>query len=111
MDNRKGFTLIEIVLSFALIGIIAVSLLTIFNSGLLNIVRAGNRTEAVNIAEDIFVTIPTIQEEKSYNVTLVTDGGTGTVTHTISGSIAKGTGIVNNAEVDIQVFVPGLFKD
>jgi type II secretory pathway pseudopilin PulG len=44
---RKGITLIEIVISIALVGIILVSMLSIFDTGLFNIKRAGDRTSIV----------------------------------------------------------------
>ena len=50
--NKKGFTLIELILSMAIIGIIAVTLLPILNVGLKNIVFSGNRTKAVSEASD-----------------------------------------------------------
>lgn len=54
MKNNKGLTLIEVVLTITIIGIIAISILSIFNTGLVNIVRAGIRTENVlNIQKDI----------------------------------------------------------
>lgn len=49
--NKKGFTLIEVIVSLAVIGIIAVAMLTIFNTGLINIVSAGERSSATNLAE------------------------------------------------------------
>lgn len=50
--NKKGFTLVEVILSLAIVGIIAVAILPIFNIGLKNILISGNRTEAVARARD-----------------------------------------------------------
>jgi prepilin-type N-terminal cleavage/methylation domain-containing protein len=55
ISKKNGFTLIEVILSLALIGLISVSVLGIFNSGLLNITRAGNRTEGTSKAQEDFV--------------------------------------------------------
>lgn len=44
---RKGITLIEIIISIALVGVILVSMLSIFDTGLFNIKRAGDRTSIV----------------------------------------------------------------
>ena len=114
MGNRKGFTIIELVLSIGIIGIIAVSFLSIFGTGFSNIVRAGVRTKAVNTAESEFHDNPEIINEDDIDIELPIVGGT--VKHTISGSYAKGVINVNNGkptkfEVEIQAFVPGLFKD
>lgn len=45
MRKRRGVTLIEIIVSLAIIGIMGISFLNIFDMGLVNITRAGNRTE------------------------------------------------------------------
>lgn len=47
MKRKDGFTLVEIILSIAILGIIAISVLTMFGSGLKNISRSGKRTEEV----------------------------------------------------------------
>lgn len=47
MKNRKGLTLVEIILSMALLGIIVIVFLTVFNTGNKNIIKAGNRTKDV----------------------------------------------------------------
>lgn len=47
MKKRKGITLIEIIVSIAVIGVLVIPIFTIFNSGLMNILRAGTRTEVV----------------------------------------------------------------
>lgn len=112
MKNDKGVTLIELILSMALIGIIAVSVFTVFNASLINIVRAGKRTEAVNLAEERFDDNPTIIVEKSIIIDIPSPAGT--KTHTIKGSEAKGSvqiheGPVPNIEVEINAFIPGLF--
>lgn len=47
MKKRKGLTLIETILSLAILGIIGVFILTVFGFSLNNIRRAGKRTEDV----------------------------------------------------------------
>lgn len=47
MENKKGLTLIEVIVTIAIIGIISIPIFTIFNSGLNNIVKAGHRTDSV----------------------------------------------------------------
>ena len=112
MRNKKGFTLIELIVTIALIGIISVSMLTVFNTGLVNIVRAGVRTEGVNLAESEFDINPTIIEEKSLAVVIPTS--VGSETHTVTGSEVKGLVVLNeglNTQVDIEIkaFVPGIY--
>lgn len=49
--KNKGFTLIEIILALAIIGIISIPVFTTFNSALSNVVKAGNRTQAIEEAK------------------------------------------------------------
>ena len=44
---KNGFTLIEIILSIAILGIVAIFAVTIFGSSLKNISRSGKRTKEV----------------------------------------------------------------
>jgi len=57
MKNNKGFTLIEVIIAIAIVGIIAIPILGIFSTGVRNIVGAGNRTE------DVFIEQRTIDNE------------------------------------------------
>lgn len=52
MRKRKGITLIELIISIAILGIISVVILGIFDQGLSNILRAGRRTETVLSAKE-----------------------------------------------------------
>lgn len=71
MRNEKGFTLIELIISIALFGLIAVMLTSIFSNSLFNIVRAGKRTEVVSDAEKILLgNNPTVLEERTVIVKL-----------------------------------------
>lgn len=47
MNKRKGLTLLEVVISMALIGMVAIVFLTIFTSGNKNIFRAGDITKDI----------------------------------------------------------------
>ncbi|MFL0268565.1 prepilin-type N-terminal cleavage/methylation domain-containing protein [Candidatus Clostridium radicumherbarum] len=44
---RKGLTLIEVIISIAILGIIAVSFLSMFSNGYINIFTMGNKSKAV----------------------------------------------------------------
>lgn len=46
--HHKGLTLVEVIVSLAIIGIIAVSLLPMFTSGFANMMSTGRRTNAMN---------------------------------------------------------------
>lgn len=47
MKKRRGLTLIELIVSLAILGLIGVLVLTIFGSSLKGIKRAGNKTDNV----------------------------------------------------------------
>ncbi len=50
-QNEKGFTLIEVVVSLAIIGIMAVSFLSIFSGSLVGVVKSGKIGTAVYTAQ------------------------------------------------------------
>lgn len=52
-DDNRGITLIEIITSIGLIGILLILVITIFTGSALNIRRAGNRTKHVLEAQEI----------------------------------------------------------
>jgi prepilin-type N-terminal cleavage/methylation domain-containing protein len=73
MRKRSGVTLIEVIVSTAIIGIMGISFLNIFDVGLINISRAGNRTEElleVKNEVDIGILDSTIGEFKQATVLL-----------------------------------------
>lgn len=110
MAIKKGFTLIEVIISIAIIGITIVSLLSTFNTGLINIVRAGVRTEAVDMAEYKFMKNSQIVGE-SINLKIDLPTPTGNIEHTITGYIRRGNVLLNEGmateiNVEIQAFVP-----
>lgn len=47
MKDRRGFTLIELIITIAILGILVVAVFSMFDTGIINIVRAGDRTDAV----------------------------------------------------------------
>lgn len=51
--NKKGLTLVEVVVAMAIIGIIAMSFLTAYGSGVTNIFNMGHRTRAIAEARSI----------------------------------------------------------
>lgn len=49
--SKKGFTLVELILSIAIISIILVSILALYTGGISNIFMMGRKTEATNTAQ------------------------------------------------------------
>ncbi|AOT68180.1 prepilin-type N-terminal cleavage/methylation domain-containing protein [Geosporobacter ferrireducens] len=50
-NNSKGLTLVELIISIAIVGIIAVAFLGIFTSGITGIISGGNLTKAGYVAQ------------------------------------------------------------
>lgn len=110
MKKDKGFTFIEIVISMAIIGILAIVFLTVFNTSLVNIMRAGVRTKAVGAAVDDFSENPSVISSKTIEIELPVAGGSSIIG--ISGSYARGMvtvteGSVSNLNVEVEAFIPG----
>jgi|GEM_PF-1968113 len=114
MGNKKGFTLIEVIVSLALIGIIVVAMLGSFDTSLLNITRAGSRTLNTSAAENNILNSPvpvSTNETVSVILPIKSDGSTNTIE--ISGSYGSGLGNIDNTSygntpVEIEAFIPGL---
>lgn len=110
IKDEKGFTLVELIVSFAIIAIIATTMLNLFGAGLLNITKAGTRTANTETATNNFLTNPeVISEEKTLSINL----GINTEDNVeVKGRMGKGTGTLpgsyGNVEVEIEAFVPGL---
>lgn len=108
--DRNGYTLVELIVSLAIIGIIAISMLNLFGTGLLNITRAGKRTMNTEAATNNFITNPyPISDE----IILKIDLGVNTEDVVeVRGKMGSGVGTIpdsyGNVEVKIISFVPGL---
>ena len=46
LKNKKGFTLIEVILSIAILGIISIAFLSMFTSGIVGISNSGKKSES-----------------------------------------------------------------
>lgn len=64
MLNKKGFTLVEVIIAIALLGIISVSLISVFSSQLLNINRGTEITEDAYESQGVFEEIIHVTKEK-----------------------------------------------
>ncbi len=98
MEKQKGFTLIEVILSLAIIGIVSIAILTGLNTSLQNIVRAGNRTEAVEISEKVIFN-ETDTVEKQYTVTITIGSESLTVENMTINEI-KGSAVIDGSSGD-----------
>ena len=61
IKNREGLTLMEVIISLAILGIITVSIITIFSNSFSNVFSMGNRSKALAEASrkmEILYTIP-----------------------------------------------------
>lgn len=53
LQKKAGFTLIEVIISIAIVSIIAAAFLSAFSNGFINIIRSGQKTEAAEKAQKI----------------------------------------------------------
>ena len=53
LKENKGFTLIEIILAMAILGIILVAFMGAFSGGFINIITMGNKSKAVAEAQAV----------------------------------------------------------
>lgn len=100
MKNKKGLTLIEVILTIAIISIMAVTILGMFNTGIINIVKSGKRTDEVFEASKI------IDEKIKINENIT--NGTDEVKITIPGVLTKTIKgiIIKSPDGKVETFVP-----
>lgn len=115
MKRSKGLTLVEIIISMAIFGILSVVFINAFTMGFTRIVHSGHRTNAVGQAQEFFYSSPVITTSEVITIQLPVSAST-TTAITVSGSYAKGNVTLNSGtsqEVDVEVmtFVPGLSLD
>lgn len=110
MNDNKGLTLVELIVSFAIISLLAVTMLNIFSTGLFTIYKSGNRTINTETAGNNFITSPAAVSDE---ITLTIDLGVEEEDSIeVKGRIGGGSGSIpgnyGNIKVDIEAFIPGL---
>lgn len=104
----NGFTLIEVIVSLAIIAIIAVSMLSLFSTGLLNISRSGSRTANTEAATYNLMTQPEIISEKKALIIKLGESEADKVQ--VNGHMVRGVGTIpgsyGNIQIEITAFLP-----
>lgn len=103
-SNQKGLTLVEVIVTLAIISIIASSFLTLFTTGFKGIFTAGNRSKAMYAAQKTMESIIAqgVSNNNTYDITQ--DGFTIKVTvidHTLQ--IQSPSTSVNGKQIHIEV--------
>lgn len=102
--NKKGMTLVEVILSIAIIGVISVSFLTIFTSGFNMISLAGNRSAAIfNNHAEIEASLNVLGSSTTTTLELILSDGV--VIH-VQGELEEYTQEIGNISSDITIFKP-----
>lgn len=105
--NKDGFTLIELIVSLAIMGLIVVTILPIINTGLSNIIYSGNRTEAVSLAnDDIF---NNTEKENFSIVVKLPDKVSDDIDVIVEGNIITGTSNISgrsDSKVELYIYRP-----
>lgn len=104
-QNQNGLTLIEVIVSLAILGIMIVAYLTVFTSGFTGIMRAGHRTEAAygaqqDMTQKIMKSSTFVRND---DITLTFDDGTSV---TLDVSFMKSIVDVNRNTSVMESFVP-----
>lgn len=105
IKENKGLTLIELVVSMAIFGIIAVVFLSVFSSSIMWIFGAGDKGEAYsNAQQDIEESIASGDSYNSEDISLNFDGKE----YSIRGGLVESTQKVNSKDSTLKTFVPML---
>ena len=91
-NKRKGLSLIELVVSVAILGVVAIAILQLFGSGFVNIVGAGNHSKAQYLAQDVI--------EQDLNDRTITSTSN-TMQITLHDRIISVTGDIKTEQADI----------
>lgn len=106
IKNRKGLTLVEIILAMAILGIVAVAIFPVFTSGLIQIARTGD------VSDSVFQTAGQIellltQRDQDDRTTDLMDIELDGSTYTPKGHIEEISITIRDSDVQIAFFFPG----
>jgi len=106
LKNSSGLTLIETIISIAIIGIIAIGILSVLSSGFAFIMRAGDISDATfRSKSQIETTVNSFNTDPSpTNLSIVFSSDNSTIS--AKGQVETITQNVGNIEVDITFFQP-----
>ncbi|MDW7656059.1 MAG: type II secretion system protein [Bacillota bacterium] len=104
--NKRGLTLIEVILAMAILAIVATMVFPVFSSAFTGIMRSGDISDsAFRTSSQIeLVLLHRDQDNRTTDLMEITLDG---VTYTPRGHIEQATHQVNNSEVSITFFFPG----
>lgn len=110
MKKEKGMTLVEIIVSLALLGILSIAFINAFTMGFTRIIHAGHRTDAVGQAQASFYANPQIEKNEIISITLPVPSGTTPIS--VDGSFVKGivtlnAGTSQEVSVEVLTYMPG----
>ena len=103
-DTKKGMTMIELIVSLAILGIIAVTFLSIFVSMFRGIMNAGHRGKAAFSAQQSIENSIATNIKDGTATLKITYNGTTEVT--IQGKNQSGTATSGTSSVTVRVFIP-----
>ena len=114
IKRHKGMTVVEVIISLALLGILSVVFINAFTMGFTKIIYAGHRTNAVGQAQAHFYENPSILAKQDIKIEIPTT--TSDIEIIVSGSYATGNVTLNpgpaqEIQVEVLTFVPGLSQD
>ena len=103
--KKKGLTLIEVIVSIAILGIISVAFLSIFGMGFKTVMTAKNTSVAGFNVQKLAESELNIKLDPDDNSTIDIKLNDNTIIQP-HGKIFSKTATVNNSNVVIQIFVP-----
>lgn len=101
--KKRGFTLIELIVALAVLGIIIIAFINMFSTAIFGVFRAGDKGTAYTLAKEDVETRIARGETVSTEALSITFGGK---TFSIEGGLVETHKFVRNSESEIAAFVP-----